>query len=139
MIVYDAEGHILGRLCSAVAQKLLAGEEVTIVNAEKAIITGNRDDVLATYKAKKDRGRGKGHGPYFPRRADLIMKRSVRGMIPFKTPTGRNAYKRLKVFVGVPQDLQKSKLEKVESATRFATHKYVTLGDVSAYLGSNVR
>ncbi len=139
MIVYDADGHILGRLCSAVAQKLLAGEEVTIVNAEKAIITGNRDDVLATYKAKKDRGRGKGHGPYYPRRADLMMKRSVRGMIPFKTPTGRDAYKRLKVFVGVPKELASTKAERVESATKFATDKYVTLGDISAYLGSNVR
>jgi len=138
MVVYDASGHILGRLCSTVAQKLLAGEEVTIVNAEKAIITGNRDDVLAVYKAKKDRGKDR-RGPYYPRRADLIMKRSVRGMIPFKTSTGRNAYKRLKVFVGVPKDLQTTKMEKVESATRFATHKYITLGDVSSYLGSNVR
>ena len=34
----------------------LAGEEIAIVNAEKAIISGSRARVLANYKHKRERG-----------------------------------------------------------------------------------
>ena len=42
MKVIDAEGHVLGRLASLVAQELLAGEEIRIVNADRCIITGKK-------------------------------------------------------------------------------------------------
>jgi large subunit ribosomal protein L13 len=138
MAVIDADGHVMGRLSSKVAERLLKGEEVIIVNAERAIITGKREMVFAEYKQRKDRGKIM-RGPFYPRRADLILKKSVKGMIPFKTPTGREAYKRLKVYVGIPKEYSSAKLEKVEVAIRPRTDKYVRLGDVSAYLGSKVR
>jgi large subunit ribosomal protein L13 len=138
MAVIDADGHIMGRLSSKVAERLLKGEEVIIVNAERAIITGKREMVFAEYKQRKDRGKIM-RGPFYPRRADLILKKSVKGMIPFKTSTGREAYKRLKVYVGIPKEYSSAKLEKVEVAIRPRTDKYVRLGDVSAYLGSKVR
>ncbi len=138
MAVIDADGHVLGRLSSKVAERLLKGEEVIIVNAERAIITGKREMVFAEYKQRKDRGKIM-RGPFYPRRADLILKKSVKGMIPFKTSTGREAYKRLKVYVGIPKEYSSAKLEKVEVAIRPRTDKYVRLGDVSAYLGSKVR
>jgi len=138
MAVIDADGHVLGRLSSKVAERLLTGEEVIIVNAERAIITGKREMVFAEYKQRKDRGKIM-RGPFYPRRADLILKKSVKGMIPFKTSTGREAYKRLKVYVGIPKEYSSAKLEKVEVAIRPRTDKYVRLGDVSAYLGSKVR
>ena len=40
MVVIDATGHVIGRLSSAVAKRLLNGEDVVIVNAEKSLITG---------------------------------------------------------------------------------------------------
>ncbi|MDD1765382.1 MAG: 50S ribosomal protein L13 [Methanomassiliicoccales archaeon] len=138
MAVIDADGHVMGRLSSKVAERLLKGEEVIIVNAERAIITGKREMVFAEYKQRKDRGKIM-RGPFYPRRADLILKKSVKGMIPFKTSTGREAYKRLKVYVGIPKEYSSAKLEKVEVAIRPRTDKYVRLGDVSAYLGSKVR
>ena len=38
MVVVNAENAVVGRLASYVAKVALNGEEVTIVNAEKAII-----------------------------------------------------------------------------------------------------
>ena len=67
------------------------------------------------------------------------MKRTVRGMIPFKRPNGRAVYRNLKVFVGVPKELTATEMMRVESATNVWTDKYVTLGEVSEHLGSRVR
>jgi len=117
---------------------LLKGEEVVIVNAEKTLITGGKASTLMDYKQKKDRGKIR-KGPFYPRRADLILKRTVRGMIPYDKTRGREAYRHLKVFVGVPSEFESEKMETIEKAMQVNTSKYVTLGDVSGFLGSNVR
>jgi large subunit ribosomal protein L13 len=136
--VIDAVGNVLGRLCTSVAKKILKGEEVVVVNAEKAIVTGNRDDILAQYKQKKDRGKVI-HGPFYPRRADLILKRTVRGMLPWDKPKGRDAYRLLKVYVGVPKELEAVEKLKLMGATNLSRDRYVTLSEVSEHLGSKVR
>jgi large subunit ribosomal protein L13 len=137
--VIDADGNILGRLCTKVAKKILQGEDVVVVNAEKAIVTGSHEHVFASYKQKKRRGKVI-HGPFYPRRADLIFKRTVRGMLPWDRPIGRDAYRKLKVYVGVPKEFEASEKVKFEGATgRFSRDKYVTLSEVSAFLGSKVR
>jgi large subunit ribosomal protein L13 len=138
MVVIDADGHVLGRLSSDVAQRILNGEDVIIVNADKALITGGRATTLSDYKQKKDRGKIR-KGPFYPRRADLILKRTVRGMIPFDKSRGREAYRKLKVFVGVPREYESAKVERIEKAMQVNTSRYITLGEVSAFLGSNVR
>jgi large subunit ribosomal protein L13 len=138
MVVIDADGHVLGRLSSNVAQRIMSGEDVIIVNADKALITGGRDVILSDYKQKKDRGKIR-KGPFYPRRADLILKRTVRGMIPFDKSRGREAYRRLHVFVGVPREYESAKVERIEKAMQVNTSRYITLGEVSSFLGSNVR
>ncbi|MCX6650222.1 MAG: 50S ribosomal protein L13 [Methanomassiliicoccales archaeon] len=138
MAIIDAENHIAGRLASVVAKRILKGEEIIIVNAEKIIITGDRDSVLASYKQKKDCGNVKS-GPFFPRRADLIMKRTVRGMLPWKETSGKEAYKRLKVYVGVPKELADQKKEKVDVAIKTGLTQYVTLSQIAEFLGSRVK
>lgn len=138
VVVINAEGHILGRLSTNVAKRLLNGEKVIVVNAEKAIITGNRAMIFNNYTAKYKRGK-QINGPFFPKRADLILKRTVRGMIPYKTSRGREVYRNLKVFVGVPQDMASTKMETVEAATNLYSDKYVTLAEVSEHLGSRLR
>ena len=70
MIVIDATGHVAGRLATAVAKKLLQGETVVIVNAELAIVSGDRWTVLEHYEVKRYKGDVRS-GPFFPRRADL--------------------------------------------------------------------
>ena len=54
--VIDGRNLIHGRLASVVAEKIMDGEEVVVLNAEAIIITGTRDKVFAAYKAKVDRG-----------------------------------------------------------------------------------
>ena len=138
--IIDGTNAVLGRLGSVVAQRIMDGEEIVVINAEKIVVTGERDMVFADYKARVDRGdTTKRKGPFYPRRADLLFKRSVRGMIPWTTTSGREAYRRLHVFVGVPKQFADAETEKVEDAMKKISGKYTTLGAISKFLGSNVR
>ena len=109
--VYNAEDKVLGRLASVVAKQLItakkAGEDtrVIIVNAEKAIVTGKRSTILSDYRAKYELNHPR-KGPFFPRMPDQILKRTVRGMLPYqKNSSGRNALRSLRVEIGTPSDL----------------------------------
>ncbi|WP_297519154.1 50S ribosomal protein L13 [Thermococcus sp.] len=139
MRIINAEGLILGRLASKVAKMLLEGEEVVIVNADKAIITGNREDIFAKYKQRTElRTRtNPRRGPFYPKRSDEIVRRTVRGMLPWKTDRGRKAYRRLKVYAGIPREFQGKEFETIieADASRIATPKYVTVGEVAKFLG----
>jgi large subunit ribosomal protein L13 len=131
MKIIDADGSILGRLASEVATLLLSGEEIIIINAEKARITGGKRDVLKRYKEKRARG-SKEKGPYFPRRPDLVLKRTVRGMLSYRRGRGREAFSRLKVFIGIPPEYKKG--EKIKEAI-IEREKYVELGEICKELG----
>lgn len=135
MPVIDADGLILGRLSTHVAKRLLNGEEISVVNAEKAIVSGNKVQLLKHYKHRRERGT-RNHGPFFPRSADMILKRTVRGMLEHRKPSGRAAYRRLKVYVGVPKELRAEKAETLESAKKPQLARYTTLGAISKELGS---
>ena len=135
MPVIDADGLILGRLSTHVAKRLLSGEEISVVNAEKAIVSGNKVQLLKHYKNRRERGT-RNHGPFFPRSADMILKRTVRGMLEHRKPSGRAAYRRLKVYVGVPKELRAEKAETLESAKKPQLARYTTLGALSKELGS---
>ncbi|MCL1979377.1 MAG: 50S ribosomal protein L13 [Methanomassiliicoccaceae archaeon] len=138
--VIDAKGLIHGRLASNVAEMIMDGEEVVVLNAEAIVITGQKEVVFADFKEKVDRGdTTKRKGPFYPRRADLLFKRCVRGMIPWKTTSGRDAYRRLHVYVGTPKQFESCEKLRPEEADREITGKYTTLGAVSKFLGSNVR
>ena len=140
-VVVNAEGHILGRLSSVIAKRLLNGEKIVVVNAEKAIVTGDREIVFRRYKEKYDRG-SKEKGPYFPRHPEKLFKRTVRGMLPWKSRRGREAYRRLRVFMGVPEELKNKEFEIVENALYervCKTDKFVTLKEICEYLGYRFR
>ncbi len=138
--IIDGMNLIHGRLASVVAERIMDGEEIVVLNAEAIIITGTKEKVFAGYKQKVDRGdTTKRKGPFYPRRADLLFKRCVRGMIPWTSTSGRDAYRRLHVFVGTPKQFQDCEKEVPAEASRKITGKYTTLGAVSKYLGSNVR
>lgn len=137
--VIDGKGLIYGRLASNVAEMIMAGEEVVVLNAEQ-IITGERSEILKDFKNKVDRGDvSKRKGPFYPRRSDLLFKRCVRGMIPWMSSSGRDAFRRLHVFVGAPKQFEDSNKVRPEEADRAVTCKYVTLGEISEFLGSKVR
>src|SRR4030043_329466 len=88
--VVNAEGLILGRMASKVAKKLLNGEEVIIVNAEKSVLSGKKKSKVAEAKQFLEVGAPE-RGPFHYRRPDRIMRKTVRGMLPFKQPKGKKA------------------------------------------------
>jgi large subunit ribosomal protein L13 len=101
--IVNAEELILGRMASIVAKRLLRGETITIVNAEKAVISGKRRSKVREAKEFLQVGHPR-KGPFHYRRPDRIVRRTVRGMLPYKQPKGKQAYKRLKVFIGAPEE-----------------------------------
>jgi len=136
-VVIDADGLVLGRLCTHVAKRLLKGEEIVVVNAERAVVSGGREQLLEHYKHRRERG--KSHltkGPYYPRTADQILKRTVRGMLEYRKPSGKAALARLKVFLGVPKEYAGAKAESLESAKKPNLARYVYLGEISERLGA---
>ena len=137
--IIDAQGLVLGRLASIVSKRLLNGEEITIINAEKIIISGNKDFIYARYKQRVDRASISNPrllGPKYPRRPDDIFRRTVRGMVPYRKATGREAFKKLRVNVGVPKELEGVEVEVVERAQPKNIQKSMELGTVSKLLGA---
>ena len=138
MIVVDATGLVLGRLASVTAKSLLAGEEVNIVNAEKALITGDKEHIFRI-TARLGHVAAKERGPYFPRRPEMILKRTVRGMLPYKMRRGRDAFSRLKIYVGIPREFKGMELSQPDAAKMRteSNNKYIELGALSKRLGAN--
>lgn len=139
MIVYDAENQILGRLSSVIAKQLLNGERIVVINCEKAALSGNPRYTIKHYLEKIQRG-DHIHGPFFPRQPDAIFRRTVRGMLPWDKPRGRRAYKNLRVFTGIPEELRNKESERIKNADVSKLKiKYIALGELSIALGGKKR
>jgi large subunit ribosomal protein L13 len=133
----NADGLILGRMASLVAKKLLNGEKVIIVNAEKAIISGKKRSKVAEAKEFLEVGAPM-RGPFHYRRPDRILRKTVRGMLPFKKPKGKTALKKLKVFISVPEDLKGQQMVSLEEAQAAKlTGPCFTLADLAKEIGWN--
>ncbi|MCS7096571.1 MAG: 50S ribosomal protein L13 [Candidatus Bathyarchaeota archaeon] len=133
--VINAEGLILGRMASVIAKRLLRGENIVIVNAEKAIISGKRKSKVREAKEFLEVG-AVGQGPIHYRKPDRILRRTIRGMLPHKQPKGKQAYRRLKVFIGIPDELRNYKMETIEEAqAKKLTCPYFTLGELAKEIG----
>jgi large subunit ribosomal protein L13 len=135
--IISADGLIMGRMASIVAERLMGGEELVIVDAEKAVLSGKKKNKVL--EAKEFLGVGSpGRGPFHYRRPDRIVRRTVRGMLPFKKPKGKQAYKRLKVFIGTPAELKDGKTETlVDAKASRLTCPYFTVGEFAKEIGWN--
>lgn len=136
-MIIDATNLIMGRLSTYVAKKALLGETIDIVNAEKVIVTGSKEFLLERYKQRRERGTPT-TGPFFPRVSNLMLKRTIRGMLPYKQPKGAHAFKRIKCYIGIPAIFEGKQFETVKSAdiSRLQTKKYITLKQLSKLLGA---
>ena len=135
----NAEGLIVGRMCSKVAKRLLNGEEVIILNAEKAVFSGKKKSKVLEAHIFLEVGAPM-RGPFHYRRPDRFIRKTVRGMVPFKQPKGKNAYKRLKVFMGVPLEFKDQKMitfDEAQSSNLKGPH--FTLGELAKEIGWNNR
>jgi large subunit ribosomal protein L13 len=133
-VVVDARDCILGRVASNVAGMAMDGQRVAVVNVERAVKTGGREDVIGVFRER--RRVGSDRGPYYPKRPDGIFKRSIRGMIPHKTTKGREAFENVRCYVGNPYDDAGEVLEGT-SLDRLSNIKFVSLGEISEQLGAN--
>jgi len=140
MQIIDATDTILGRMASYVAKRVLEGEEIVIVNCEKVIVSGNKENIFKEYKEKRDRG-DRYKGPFYPRMPDRIVRRVIRGMLPYKTERGRKALSRVKTFIGVPQEYDGKEFVRLDNIKRenLKDMKYVYLYEISDYLGAKIK
>ncbi len=100
-LIYDGEGTIFGRLASVVAKNLLKGNSVELINCEEIIVSGDKKLFVAKILAKREMGAGSSlKGPKYPRVADRLVKRMIRGMLPRDRMKGQDAFRRLKCYVG---------------------------------------
>ena len=134
--IIDATGATLGRLSTNVANRLLKGEQIAIVNSEKAIISGKKSAIKNRYQQKRDVGTYR-KGPFFPRMPDQIVKRTIRGMIPYQKPHGRAAFKNLKCYIGVDKEFEGKKFEVIKEAQKKPID-YLTVEELSRLLGAKI-
>jgi large subunit ribosomal protein L13 len=135
--VVNGDGLILGRMCSLVAKRLLNGERVIIVNAEKTVLSGKKKSKVAEAKEFLEVGAPE-RGPFHSRRPDRIVRKTVRGMVPWKQPKGKTAYKRLKVFMGVPEELKDRQMETLSEAEASKLRgPHFTLAELATEIGWN--
>ncbi|MEK6958097.1 MAG: 50S ribosomal protein L13 [archaeon] len=139
MTVIDADNCIAGRLAAVVAKRLLKGEVIAIVNAEKAVITGPKKFLIAKFETRREAA-PKGnpeYGPKYPRMPDKILRRVVRGMLPWKKSTGKNAYRKLKVYIGVPKEFSGIDAEKIGDAHNRHEKGFMMVEEISRALGAD--
>src|SRR5256712_14169097 len=95
-------------MSSYVAKKALEGNRIVVLNAERAVISGTKERVVARAKQKlKTRTLGNlEKSPTHPRKPDGYVRRVIRGMLPWKKPGGNDAFHRVKVYIGTPSEYQ---------------------------------
>ncbi|MDO8661190.1 MAG: 50S ribosomal protein L13 [Candidatus Woesearchaeota archaeon] len=136
-IVIDATNLIAGRLGSYAAKQSLLGHTIVVLNAEKAIITGNKNAIEEEYwLQKRDLGQPQS-GPFVSKRPDMFLRRMFRGMVPHKRPRGKEAYGRMMCYLGVPVQFKNTKSISLPFAhlAKLTTTKYLTIEAVCKTLG----
>ncbi len=130
-IVIDAEGMVLGRMAVTVAERLKDGDSVYVINADQAIVTGDREEVFNKYRKKQEIG-NRESGPHYPKAPDRIVKRTIKGMLP-KNKDGQQAFKRLRTYSGNPDGLEADSIE-TKTTADLQGRNYVSLQEVTAHL-----
>jgi large subunit ribosomal protein L13 len=134
-LLLDAKGQIMGRLASYTAKRALSGDHVIVLNAEKAVISGRRKNIVeeAKRRLKTRTLASQTTAPMHQRRPDLYFRRVVRGMLPWKKAKGKAAFHRVFVFVGVPEEYSNKVTSKAPDAdaSRLGA-PYITLQDLAS-------
>ena len=112
-MIIDAKDAILGRVSSYAAKQVLLGNKVDVINCEEAVVSGTKESILKNYIRRIDR-KAPTKGPYFYRRPDFFVRRTIRGMLPFKISRGREAFRNLRCHIGMPEKFKSEKAAKFE-------------------------
>jgi large subunit ribosomal protein L13 len=137
-IVLDAKNQVLGRLASYAAKHALSGSRVVVLNAEQAVISGRRRNIVdeAKHRLETRTLANQTTAPVHQRRADLYLRRVIRGMLPWEKAKGKAAFHRIFVFVGTPEEYSKKSVMKIPGADASKlTTAYITLADLAEEIG----
>jgi large subunit ribosomal protein L13 len=128
--VVDADGVILGRLASVIANRLRGkhkptftphmdcGDNIVVINAEKVKLTGNKLEQREFHwhtgypGGIKDRAIGKILGGKHPER---VIEKAVERMVP-RGPLGRRQMKNLRVYAGTAHPYEAQQPEVLDVA-----------------------
>jgi large subunit ribosomal protein L13 len=138
IVVVDATNCIAGRMCSHVSKLLLQGNRVAVVNAEKAMLSGNRYKTIDSYKEYLGINSVTNpiHGPFHPRRPDTILSKMVRGMMPKRKPYGISAFKRLRIYMGVPEAMKSTPMKSFDDSKITKPESYyISIAEVAKQIG----
>lgn len=125
--VIDAEGQVVGRMCSKIASVLRGkhkpsytphvdtGDFVIVINAEKVRFTGNKldDKVYQRYSGYPGGQRERTAREMLSKKPTDIVEKSVRGMLP-KNRLGRKMIKKLFVYEGAEHPHEAQQPQKLE-------------------------
>jgi large subunit ribosomal protein L13 len=128
----DAENAIVGRIGSFAAKKALLGDTIKIFNCEKAVMSGNRENISQRYYNIRNVVGQPQKGPFISRLPDRFVRRTIRGMLPYKKEKGKQAFKRIMCYLGVPEQFKDKKLQKVPGADskKLTTLKMIKVEEV---------
>lgn len=137
MKIYNGDGLILGRLAARVAKEALLGEEVFVVNCEKIIISGQKRLVVAREKQRRARGGYPLKKAKFSRLPERAVRRTIRGMLPWKQSRGKEAFKKVMCHRGVPEAFAGKDFLTLEaaSAKKLPNLKFISIGEICKQLG----
>ncbi len=136
MRIINGEGLLLGRVCSYAAKAALFGDDVKIVNCEKIVISGNKKKVLANEKVRRSRKGYPLKSAKFSRLPEKYVKRSVRGMLPYKKERGLKAFNKIMCYEGIPEEFADKKMETVAGAEikKLPTLNYISVQEICQWL-----
>lgn len=137
-VLLDAKGQILGRLASYAAKHALSGNNVIVLNAEKAVISGRRKNIVEEAKRRLQTRTlaSQTTAPVHQRRPDLYLRRVIRGMLPWKKAKGKAAFHRVFVFMGVPEEYSSKTALKIPGADASKlSSPYISLEDLATEIG----
>jgi large subunit ribosomal protein L13 len=136
LFVIDAAGSLVGRIATQAAREALHGRKVRVVNCEKAVISGTKRFLVHEWMRRFRQGVPK-KGPFLHRRPDRIVRRIIRGMLPYHNPRGREAFESTMCYIGIPVELKEAKLVRYAEAgaDTLPTGRYMTIADLSKEIG----
>lgn len=127
--VIDAEGMVLGRMCTQIATMLRGkhkasytphvdtGDNIIVINAEKVKLTGKKmmNKQYVRYSGYPGGQRFETPTSLLAKKPERIVEKAVKGMLP-KNRLGRAMYKKLFVYEGAehPHKAQKPQEFKID-------------------------
>lgn len=138
-LIVDASNLILGRMAAYIAKRALAGDQIVILNAERAVISGRKKNIVSEAKRRLETRTHASlrKSPVHPRRPDMYVRRVIRGMLPWRKPKGKAAFKRVRVCLGVPGEFTGKQATRVADAEASRLRcPYVTVGELAKEIGA---